>query len=118
MRPTCRVALHNKVILRDELIEGDEKIREGGQQVAHHARDALCVYDFGITASRVLHDLRADNLTQYHRVSMIDHIIVPRFRDSLTLNLGRSRADCGRRWLARPADPFKRSPKRGAHEHH
>ena len=62
MRSACRVTLDNKVILRDELIEGDEKVRKGGEEVAHHGRDAFRVQDLRITSGRVMHDFRAKNI--------------------------------------------------------
>lgn len=89
MRSACRVTLNNKVILRDELIEGDEKVGKGGEEVSHHGGDAFRVHDLGITASRVMHNLRAENIAQHERISTIDHIIVPRPGDRGTLNLGR-----------------------------
>src|SRR3954463_8892078 len=106
MRSACRVTLDNKVILRDELIEGDEKVRKGGEEVTHHGRDAFRVHDLGITTGRMKHDFRADNIAQHRWISTINHIIVPRASDRRTLNLCRGRASSGRRWLA-PADCCK-----------
>ena len=64
MRSACCVTLYNKVILRDELIEGDEQVRKGGKEVAHHGRDAFRVQDLRITSGRVMHDFRAKNFAQ------------------------------------------------------
>ena len=96
MRSACRVTLHNEVVLRDELIEGDEKVGKGGEEVTHHGRDAFRVHDLWITAGRVMHNLRAKNVTQHDRISTIDHIIVPSSGDRSTLNLCRGWTGRGR----------------------
>jgi hypothetical protein len=56
-----RVALHYVVVLHDKLIEGVTKIG-GSQKFGHHRRDTGCVHYLGIPASRVVHDIRGENV--------------------------------------------------------
>jgi hypothetical protein len=65
MRSACRVTLYNKVIFSDELIEGDEEVRECYEEVAHHGCDAFSIQNFGIAPRSVMHDLRAYNIPQW-----------------------------------------------------
>ena len=96
MRSACRVTLHHEVILRDELIEGDEKVGKCGEEVVHHGRDAFRVHDLRITAGRVMHDFRTDNIAELGRISAINHIVVPGASDRRTLNLRRNGTRSGR----------------------
>jgi len=110
------VTFYNKIVLCDELVEGDEKIREGGEEVAHHSSHALRIHDLGITAGRVMHDFRAEDIIQYARISTINHIIVPSPCDGGTLNLRRNWAGCGSRRFVGTAWHHRRKSSYGEEE--
>ena len=49
-----------------------------------------------VTAGRVMHDFRTDNITELGRISAINHIVVPCASDRRTLNLRRNGTRSGR----------------------
>jgi hypothetical protein len=50
-------------------LAADEEVRECYEEVAHHGCDAFRIQNFGIAARSVMHDLRAYNIPQHHRIS-------------------------------------------------